>query len=95
MRPKYHHALLGAILITLGSFFMVYRLYAHFNRSSADLGLSIFDGKLPPIPHYDESPGKDSRRPFATVSDAESAEHIPKASSIPLPLPPEPTMKSI
>ncbi|KAJ6095362.1 hypothetical protein N7486_006108 [Penicillium sp. IBT 16267x] len=56
MRYRLYQALLGGVAIVMGLVFLGTKLvtyYTYYNPWNDDLGLSIFNGKLPTIPQYD------------------------------------------
>ncbi|KAJ5924202.1 hypothetical protein N7466_008389 [Penicillium verhagenii] len=73
--PRFYQALLGGITILMGLLFLSSRLFVYYNRYNDDLGLSIFNGKLPSIPEYD------SVTPEVNIPD--SAQHAPSTQNTP------------
>ncbi|KAJ5622589.1 hypothetical protein N7528_005821 [Penicillium herquei] len=68
MRPKWYQALIGGVIWTLGLVFLGFRLYVYYSRWNNDLGISIFDGHLPPVPQYQDT---DSASQNPSTSDPE------------------------
>lgn len=54
IRHRLYQALLGGVAIVLGLVFLGTKLVAYYTRWNDDLGISVFNGKLPVIPQYDQ-----------------------------------------
>lgn len=54
MRHKLYQALLGGVAIIMGLVFLGTKLVMYYTRWNDELGISIFNGKLPTIPQYDQ-----------------------------------------
>lgn len=54
MRHRLYQALLGGVAIVLGLVFLGTKLVKYYTRWNDDLGISVFNGKLPTIPQYDQ-----------------------------------------
>ena len=78
MRPKAYQAVVGGVTVTLALLFVASRLYAHYRQYNHDPGLSIFNGKLPPVPQY-KNPDRESPIPSSPNLESEQA-HDPTSA---------------
>ncbi|KAJ5758917.1 hypothetical protein N7520_006073 [Penicillium odoratum] len=85
MRPRLCQALLAASAIVMGLVYLGSRLFIYYHRWNDDLGMSVFNGKLPIIPQYNR---------FADSSNFAEAEISVLANVSAVNIPSEPSSTS-
>ncbi|KAJ5671400.1 hypothetical protein N7507_000527 [Penicillium longicatenatum] len=85
MRHRLYQALLGGVVIVMGLAFLGTKLVVYYTRWNDDLGISIFNGKLPTIPQYDQiaNPSHAPLIPDTEPGPVQHASNIPSEPTIP------------